>query len=147
MLIGAGEALITVLVLTAVYRARPYLMSAKDGDAAEPGARPLAGVLIYGGLITLGLVLFVLPFASPWPDGLEKVAAAIGFDAKAVGAPLVSSPLAEYRVPGIGSLSAATALAGIVGAVLVFSVSFVLAKALHRKSGREGPGAGPGRGT
>ncbi len=138
MLIGVGEALITALVLTAVYRARPSLMFAKAGGTAESGARPFAGVLIYGGLITLGLVLFVLPFASRWPDGLEKVAAAVGFDAKAVGVPLVSSPLAGYRVPGIGSLSAATALAGIVGAVLVFTISFVLAKALHRKSDAAG---------
>jgi cobalt/nickel transport system permease protein len=144
MLIGAGEALITALVLTAVYRARPALMSAKDAGAEEPGGRTISGALIYGGLVTLGLALFVLPFASKWPDGLEKVAAAVGFDAKAVGAPLVSSPLAGYRVPVIGSLPAATALAGIVGAVLVFALSFVLAKALHRKSGADAAGPGPG---
>jgi len=146
MLIGVGEALITALVLTAVYRARPSLMSAKDGGVGEPSTRPLAGVLIYGGLITLGLALFVLPFASKWPDGLAKVAAAVGFDTKALSAPLVSSPLAGYRVPGIGSLSTATALAGIIGAVLVFTVSFVLAKALHRKSGVDGAGGRPGSG-
>lgn len=147
MLIGAGEALITALVLTAVYRARPALMSAKDAGAEEPGGRTISGALIYGGLITLGLALFVLPFASKWPDGLAKVAAAVGFDAKAVSAPLVSSPFAGYRVPGIGSLSAATALAGIVGAVLVFMVSFVLAKALHRKSDAAAAGRRPGSGT
>lgn len=140
MLIGIGEALITALVLTAVYRARPSLMSAKDGGTAEPSAKPFAGLLIYGGLITLGLVLFVLPFASKWPDGLEKIAAAVGFDAKAVSPPFVSSPLADYRVPGVGSLSAATALAGIIGAVLVFTVSFILARALHRKSSEDGAG-------
>jgi len=143
MLIGVGEALITALILTAVYKARPALMSAKDGGAAESSAKSFAGLLIYGGLVTLGMVLFVLPFASKWPDGLEKVAAAVGFDAKAVRAPLVPSPLAEYRIPGVGSLPAATALAGIIGAVLVFTVSFVLAKALHGKSRRTVPSAGP----
>ena len=143
MLIGIGEALITALVLTAVYKARPSLMSAKDGTVVGSSSKPFAGLLIYGGLITLGLVLFVLPFASRWPDGLEKVAAAVGFHAKAIKAQLVSSPLAEYRVPGVGSLSAATALAGIIGAVLVFTVSFVLARALHRKSNEDSSGAGP----
>ena len=142
MLIGVGEALITALVLAAVYRARPALMSARDAGNPESSAKSVAGLLIYGGLITLGLILFVLPFASKWPDGLEKVAAAVGFDAKAVRAPLVASPLAEYRIPHVGFLPAATALAGIIGAVLVFTVSFVLAKALHRKSRRTVPGAG-----
>jgi len=143
MLIGVGEALITALVVTAVYRSRPSLMSAKDGWTPEPSFKPFAGLLIYGGLITLGLVLFVLPFASKWPDGLEKVAAAVGFDARAVKTQLVSSPLAQYRVPGVGSLPAATAMAGIIGAVLVFAVSFILAKGLHRKSRRTVPDAGP----
>ena len=57
MLIGVGEALITVLVLTAVYRARPWLMSAADGGTGETRTRPFAGMLIYGGLIISGPAL------------------------------------------------------------------------------------------
>lgn len=133
ILIGIGEALITTLVLAAIYATRPDLLSLGRAPEDEREARPLLGVLVYGSLIIVGLVLFVLPFASRWPDGLEKVAAVFGFSSRSLAAPLVSSPLADYRVPGIGSLSWATALAGIIGAVLVFGVSFILAKAVLPK--------------
>jgi cobalt/nickel transport system permease protein len=134
ILIGIGEALITTLVLAAIYAARPDLLPLERTAGSEPGPRPLAGLLVYGSLILVGLILFVLPFASSWPDGLEKVASVFGFDSKAVTRPLVPSPLADYRVPGIGSLSKATALAGIVGAVFVFAVSLILARLVISKS-------------
>jgi cobalt/nickel transport system permease protein len=133
ILIGIGEAFITALVLAAIYATRPDLLSVGTASAAGGEARPLRGVLINGSLIIIGLVLFVLPFASRWPDGLEKVASVFGFNSKALARPLVPSPLADYRVPGVGSLSKATALAGIVGAVLVFGISFVLAKIVISK--------------
>ena len=85
-------------------------------------------------LLTLALALFVAPFASGWPDGLETVAAALGFDALAVSAPVLASPVADYRVPGIGPLPVATALAGVVGAVLVFAISLVFFRAVLPKS-------------
>lgn len=128
ILIGIGEALITVLVLAAIYATRPDLLSIQAASEADRKARPLPGVLLYGSLIIIGLALFVLPFASRWPDGLEKVASIFGFESRSLTTPLVASPLADYRVPGIGSLTKATALAGIIGAVLVFGVSFILAK-------------------
>jgi cobalt/nickel transport system permease protein len=134
MLIGIGEALITTFVLASIYKARPDLRPFKDISGDKRETRPLTGVLIYGSLMLLGFVLFVLPFASRWPDGLEKVAATLGFDTKALARPMVPSPIPEYRVPGIGSLPLATALAGVIGAILVFVVSLVLAKILFRKS-------------
>jgi cobalt/nickel transport protein len=97
-------------------------------------SRPVTDMLIYGALITAGLALFVSPFASSWPDGLERVASALGFDAKAAANPLIHSPMADYRVPGIGSLSEATAIAGVSGAAVVFVLSFVLARTLLPRS-------------
>jgi cobalt/nickel transport system permease protein len=131
ILIGIGEALITTLVLAAVYATRPDLISTRAD--AGPQARPLVGWLFNGLLVIIGLVLFVLPFASKWPDGLERVAAAFGFKARALAKPLTPSPLGDYRVPGVGSLPRATALAALIGAVLVFGISFILAKAITSK--------------
>ena len=134
MLIGAGEAVITGLVLVALTKLRPELL-----DAGSPGSAAAAGtgwkdVLIHGSLLTIALALFVAPFASGWPDGLETVAAALGFDTRALSVPVLPAPVADYRVPGIGSLPVATALAGVVGAVLVFGVSLAVFRAVQPKS-------------
>ena len=116
-LIGVGEALITALVFLAIRRARPDILP----DAAPMGnARPATELVAFGLLIALGLAMFVAPFASGWPDGLEKVAERLGFRERAVATPLVPSPLADYSVPRITSAAWATALAGGVGTGLVF---------------------------
>lgn len=131
ILIGVGEALITTLVIAAIGHTRPDLL---EENAAE---RPNGGYippLVYGSLICIGLVIFVSPFASRWPDGLEKVAASLGFDQKAVMQPLTPAPLAEYQVPGLGSPSVSTMLAGVVGIVIVSVLSFVLARLLVPRS-------------
>jgi hypothetical protein len=85
--------------------------------------------------LVLGLAVFVSPFATPWPDGLEKVAASIGFESRARAAEM---PLAEYSVPGVGSPVAATALAAGIGTLVVFLLSLLLARALlpAREPGR-----------
>jgi len=120
MLIGLGEGLATGLVMTAILRTRPALVS-----ATAPGTR--WSDLAYGGLICLGLVVFVAPFACSWPDGLERVAQSLGFSQRAV-APTMTSPLAEYRLPGIGSPGLATAAAGLIGTALAFVAAYVLAR-------------------
>jgi cobalt/nickel transport system permease protein len=134
MLIGIGEGLITTLMVSAIAATRPDLLinDARPRGAAAP--RPLADFLVYGVLITVGLVLFVTPFASAWPDGLEKVAATFGFESRALPDAIIRSPIAGYSVPGIGSLSTATAVAGILGAAAVFALSFLLAKLLSARS-------------
>ena len=73
-LIGSGEALITVAALTFILQTRPDLIG--DGSVAARGGRgwALAGVV-------LSLVVILLsPFASANPDGLERVAANLGFN-------------------------------------------------------------------
>jgi cobalt/nickel transport system permease protein len=133
MLIGIGEGLITTLVIAAILSTRPELLTRNPKPDDGGQGRPYTDVLLYGALVVAGLALFVTPFASRWPDGLEKVAAAFGFDSRALTEGVVPSPIADYQVPGIGSLSAATAMAGAVGAVTVFALSFVLAKYLSSK--------------
>ena len=71
----------------------------------------------------LALALLLSPFASPWPDGLEKVAAYKGFLHKAEGKPVLPAPLADYAWPGIKREGVATAVAGVAGTAVVFGVA------------------------
>jgi cobalt/nickel transport system permease protein len=129
MLIGVGEAVITTLVLVAVTTTRPDLLREEDG-------RGRAGVIVYGMLIALGLAVLLSPFASPWPDGLERIAENLGFLGKAVPKPLAPAPIKDYAIPGIGSPVAATALAGAVGTLVMFAFAFVLARLVTPKGKR-----------
>ena len=127
MLIGIGEGLATGLITMAVMRARPELVAGVRKP--EPGGQPLAGFVGYGLVISAGLALFVAPFACPWPDGLESVAQALGFAGR-MTAPTLDAPLAEYRVPLIGSPTVATAVAGLIGTVLAFIAAYLLTRTL-----------------
>ena len=118
MIIGLGEGLATGLIILAVLRARPELV-ATDHEPAS--SMRLAGVG-YGLIVCLGLVLFVAPFACPWPDGLEALAHKLGLPAVSA-----SAPLAEYRFPLFGSATVATAAAGAVGTLIAFGAAYALA--------------------
>lgn len=125
MLIGIGEGLITALVLVAIARARPELLQPKTLPTTSRSYGP---VLAYGALIALGLTLFASPFASKWPDGLDKTAEVLGFADKAVAKPLLPAPIPDYQIPGTGVL--ATSLAGAIGTVAVFALAWILARVL-----------------
>jgi cobalt/nickel transport system permease protein len=130
MLIGLGEALITALVLVAIARARPELVEHKTHERENAS---YGTVLVFGLLISLGLALFVAPFACSWPDGLDNVAKTLGFGHLAMGQPLIHSPVPNYQWPGIPSAAVATSLAGMIGTLLVFLFAFVLARVLVPK--------------
>jgi cobalt/nickel transport system permease protein len=134
MIIGVGEGLATGLIVLAVLRSRPQLL------APEAATVPLSsGIIGYGLLLCLGLVLFVAPFACSWPDGLESFAQRFGLSAKAVAA-----PMADYRLPLIGSVTLATAVAGAVGTVLAFIAAYALARAVVPALGVPKKDASPG---
>jgi len=121
LLIGLGEGAISALVFFAVAKARPEIAA---GAPAER-ARSFVG---YGLLATLGIVLFAAPFACPWPDGLEAVAAKLGFEHAAVESS--AAPMNGYVLPGVGSSGLATALAGVAGALVVFGLAVLLSHLL-----------------
>lgn len=125
MLIGIGEGLATGLIVLAVLRTRPELLA----GALQTGRTAAFGFLGYGLLISVGLAVFVAPFACPWPDGLDAVARSLGFAGRWHAAP-VSAPLADYHLPFIGSPTVATAVAGVVGTALAFVAAYVLARLL-----------------
>ena len=136
MLIGVGEALITTLVVLAVARVRPELFLERPQVDFQPRYGELTA---YGLLVSLGLAAFVAPFACGWPDGLEKVAASLGFEHKAAQTPMLASPLPDYAVPGIKSAVFSTVIAGCVGTVIAFLLAYLLARFLTPQ-GKSGTG-------
>ncbi len=131
MVIGIGEGLIGALVFLAIQRTRPDLTSNITGSAPARQGREWVS---YGFLAVLGVAIFVAPFACPWPDGLESVAARLGFGPK--GAHWhVPAPVADYQVPGVRWAAGATALAGAIGTLVVFGLALLLARWLVRERG------------
>jgi cobalt/nickel transport system permease protein len=129
MVIGIGEGLISALAFLAIQRMRPDLISEVSGPA-QP--RQWGELVCYGLLGALGVAIFVAPFACPWPDGLESVAARLGFDHKAAQ-PVVRALAPDYQVPGVRWAAGATALAGAVGTLVVFGLALLLARSLVRE--------------
>lgn len=125
MIIGLGEALITGLVVAAVSRSRPDLISPTKGAVLQNAN----GILIYGLLVTAGLALFVAPFASPWPDGLEHVTSTFGL------APHIRTSAITPLFPEYNSAVRTTALAGVIGGVVAFGFAWLLSRLLipHRE--------------
>jgi cobalt/nickel transport system permease protein len=124
LLIGLGEGAISALVFSAVARSRPELTTGVAATAPR-------GIVAYGLLASLGVALFVAPFACPWPDGLEAVAAKLGFE-HAAREPM-AAPMADYLLPGVGNEGVATALAGLVGALVVFGAAVLFSRILVRR--------------
>jgi ABC-type Co2+ transport system permease subunit len=121
MLIGIGEGAISALVFFSVAKARPEL-------TANTPVLPMRSFVGYGLLVAIGVALFAAPFACPWPDGLEAVAAKLGFEHAAKES--VTAPMANYVMPGVGSAALATALAGVVGALVAFGLAVFLSRLL-----------------
>lgn len=88
--------------------------------------------IILGLLIAVILALFISPFASQRPDGLEKVAEDRGFIEKAEGKPAINSPIPDYVWPGIKSDKLATSVAGIAGTLIVFLAGYGIAALLRK---------------
>ncbi len=118
--IGFGEALIAALVVATLLRLRPEL-----APRTLPASSSGAGSFVALGLAaSLGLALFLTPFACKWPDGLERVAQQLGIEpARAL---LTAAPMHDYAIPGVTSSLLSTSLAAAAGTLLVFGLSFAL---------------------
>ncbi|MCX5265365.1 energy-coupling factor ABC transporter permease [Streptomyces sp. NBC_00199] len=137
VLIGIGEAAITALTVGAVLAVRPDLVHgardlrqtlrlrvngelvdapATDRTPAAAAARTSRRTLWATGLVTsLVLAGFVSFYASASPDGLEKVAADKGIDAKTGKHATSDSPLADYGVKDVTNARLSGGLAGVIG--------------------------------
>jgi len=157
MVIGLGEALITCAVVAAVLAARPDLVASLDpgGDGGR-GTEPTAAEAVrlstrtagrmrfwsfIGGalVVATALAVFIAPFASGAPDGLERVAVDEGFETAAAGQPAWDlSPLGDYRFPWISDERAATAAAGLTGTIMLFAVVLLIGRTVGRRRFRSG---------
>lgn len=123
VLIGIGEALITVAALAFILQTRPDLVSAQD---VRNGSH---GWVIVGTLVSL-MVVFLAPLASANPDGLERVAIDLGFFQHGQEAPYQVFP--DYTIPGLGETPLSTIIAGAVGALFVAATTMLLVRALKQ---------------
>jgi len=126
MVIGLGEAVITMLIVAVVMRARPELVAA-TASAGPPARRRM---LACGAALSIAVMVLVAPFASPLPDGLEHVAERFGFAGLAAASQ--PAPLPDYAVMPLADASPwlATVIAGALGTLVAFAVAWFLARAL-----------------
>ena len=134
--IGLGEAIITGLVLRFILSTRPDLIYEPE-PAPQTNPRALTGwlqVALAGMGVALAVAMFLAPFASPHPDGLEYVVGEkLGLLPVESAATLpVPIPDYELKIFGPHALGAATAAAGVIGTVVVFAVAALLALAVTR---------------
>ncbi|MCL5075533.1 MAG: PDGLE domain-containing protein [Chloroflexi bacterium] len=83
------------------------------------------------GLLLAILVSLFSPLASSWPDGLERVAEEIGFGG-ATRAPLFQL-IPAYAFPGVANPAIATILAGLLGTIILFVLTYALGLLLRRR--------------
>ncbi len=83
--------------------------------------------------IALAIALLLSPFASLWPDGLDKVAKDLGFFEKGEGAEVLRAPMPDYKFPGVDGEGFSTALSGSIGTLAMFGIGFGVARLLRRK--------------
>jgi cobalt/nickel transport system permease protein len=103
--IGIGEAVITV---AAFYALKP------SGESTSQRSVLASAIII---------AVVCSPFASRLPDGLAWVAEKQGLLLDAV--PVFAGPLADYSLTALGSGSISTALAGLTGILITFSIAFM----------------------
>jgi hypothetical protein len=91
-----------------------------------------AKTIVIGLAVSLAVGSLLSLFASPNPDGLERVAMDAGFEHAAGGEPLVRSPFPDYLFAGIENERLATGLAGFTGTLALFAVGTGLGAILKR---------------
>ena len=86
-------------------------------------------------IICILLAVFVSPFASSHPDGLEKVAEDKGFLEESEGREVwKSSLIPDYAMPGINNERIATGIAGLAGTLIVFALAWGIGKLIAKRS-------------
>jgi cobalt/nickel transport protein len=96
-------------------------------------------IFVVSGLgIALLIAIFLSPFASSNPDGLDRVSQDLKFDRKASeNAPATKLPFyqvfEEYALRGVPE-SVATPMAGLIGTLVTFGVAWGVGKLVVRRS-------------
>jgi cobalt/nickel transport system permease protein len=83
--------------------------------------------------VVLSLAVVLLsPFASANPDGLERVAADLGFINK--GQAAVYQIIPDYALPFLGQTPLSTIMAGVIGMLVVLALVLMAGRSLQGKS-------------
>jgi hypothetical protein len=97
-------------------------------------AIPIKFFIVLALALAVGLATAVSPFASPHPDGLEKVAEQKAFLDRGKPAGIQGdSPIPDYAFPGVDNERVATGLAGFAGTLGVFALGYGLAWTARRR--------------
>jgi hypothetical protein len=91
-------------------------------------------------VLALSLAVFISPFASSYPDGLEKVAEEQEFIERAANeeeSVWQHSPFPDYGIEKVKHESVSTGLAGFMGTGLVFIIGFIIIRLMRRRTEAE----------
>ncbi len=132
IIIGLGEGLITTAVILYLIKAHSDIL-----PRLTEAAKPVAHAALKRGVLVMLIVSFAVagllsPFASPSPDGLERVAEDKGFLERGIA--LIASPFADYTFPGLAEHPVGTAAAGIIGTVLTFLAGYAVFRVQRKRS-------------
>ena len=98
----------------------------------------LEGFIWMGLGFSLLMALFLSPYASPSPDGLEKVAETKGFKDRGEGWMLWKhAPLKDYTLPWIKGEKASKAVSGFIGTLGLFLIGYGVGKWLKKPRAKE----------
>ncbi|MEK6726195.1 MAG: energy-coupling factor ABC transporter permease [Deltaproteobacteria bacterium] len=127
-IIGIGEGAITIAALGLISGVSvDVFYGVQTVEERKVQRRPILWILL---AVSMSVAVFIAPFASEFPDGLEKVAESLGFLER--GTSKVTSPLPDYQIPGLsGGIS--TSMVGVVGVLATFGLAYMIIKIMHRK--------------
>ncbi len=109
---------------------------------ANHKTRSTQGFVLLGLAVALLIAVFLSPFASSNPDGLNRVAQDHGFDKKAQTGTIAKqlpffAVFENYAVRGLPK-GIATPLAGLVGTLVTFGIAWGAGKLLVKGEGNSG---------
>lgn len=116
-------------------------MSGPTSSPEAPPTEPRVStrrLLVVGGLVVLVVAGILSSFASRHPDGLQHVAASLGFEGSARASATRGSPLAHYGVQGVSNGFLSGGLAGVVGILATALIMGGLVLLLRRLGRRRG---------
>lgn len=122
MLIGIGEGVITSAIIALLYKLNPALLDTKAHFDIKYVVRPCIIICV----AALFVAICLSPYASPFLDGLEKVAENHNFLHVAKGKEIFSAPIPDYVFPGIESEAIATSISGFAGTIITFIFSLIV---------------------
>ena len=127
--IGLGEALITGLALRFILQVRPDLVYEPTTETGSPAPLRWWQTAVAGLGVSLAVCVFLAPWASEHPDGLEFVGTEKVKFIPGESPSILPVPIPGYDagpLTGLTSVKAATAVAGVIGTLAVFGVALGL---------------------